>query len=209
MQRAFAHFVAFYHTLHAGRRVDLRTAMGSVEISATFGGVGLPVWCLARIPISVSASFQVNKILIGPTILASLLDEFNRHEVRTFEQLLVATEIPENELNRLLKSVSMGKSKHRIMVRRGIGNEIGMSSVMLDVEAADLVQLAWFRPKRRVPHQRRLHFQPQASHDPSGLEWSDKQAGGRPIQEGGGGGTEARDRSRHRSSHEGQADYRA
>jgi len=111
MQSAFAHFVAFYHTLHAGRRVDLRTAMGLVEINATFGGV--------------------NKILIGPTILASLLDEFNRHEVRTFEQLLIATEVPELELKRLLKSVSMGRSRHRIMNRRGTGSEIGPSDEFL------------------------------------------------------------------------------
>uniref|UniRef100_A0A914R076 Cullin family profile domain-containing protein n=1 Tax=Panagrolaimus davidi TaxID=227884 RepID=A0A914R076_9BILA len=53
-----------------------------------------------------------------------ILMKFNESESFTFEELLNATKIPEENLKRALTSMSMGKKSQKVLLRNGNGLEI-------------------------------------------------------------------------------------
>lgn len=108
--------------MHNGRQLNLQNNLGTVELAAEFYG---PPAVNDRAPsLSSLNSIPVRKhILHVTTYQMCVLTLFNRQTEWSYQDIIVATNIPEKDLKRTLGTLSTGKLK--ILLKLGTGKFTG------------------------------------------------------------------------------------
>jgi len=106
--RATEAFESFYGSRHSGRKLRWMWNMGTVELKAH---------CFARGHTLVVSTYQCLVLML-----------LNSHREVTFRQICAATNIPSEECNRQV--LSMTAQKHRLLLRKGTGKELEDDSVL-------------------------------------------------------------------------------
>ncbi|RDD40923.1 Cullin-3-B [Trichoplax sp. H2] len=111
-------FQSFYLGGHNGRKLVLQAQLGFADLHATFFG--------SKKPDSVKLETR-NHILQVSTFQMVILLLFNSKEKLSFEELKIATNIPDRDLIRALQSLACGKTSQRILTKNPKSKEIGPS----------------------------------------------------------------------------------